>query len=212
MSNPSNLESKKSKIEVFTDGSCSGNGGKHAIGGIGIHFPNKQLKDISKVFDLGACTNQKTELYAILTALRYIKQRLGLNNYRVYIKTDSKYSIDCVTKWVYGWIKNGWKTKNNTPVINKELIELINKYYEKYDIAFIHVYAHTDNKDHDTIGNARADTLATNATQRGIIQIKKINLKNTNSTNSSNNYGKSKQNWGNNTTRNKFVVELVKSK
>ena len=157
--------SRKKNIVVFTDGSCAGNGKFDAVGGIGIHFPNGELKDVSKIFNLDCCTNQRTELYAILTAIRYIKQNLGLN-YQICIKTDSKYSIDCITKWVYGWIKNGWKTKNNTPVANKELIEIIHKYYENYDIEFVHVDAHTGLDDADSLANAIADKLATRATKK----------------------------------------------
>ncbi len=153
-------------IIVYTDGSCAGNGKSGAIGGIGIHFPNRELRDISKVYKNGFCTNQKTELYAILTAIRYIKKNLGLSAYHVIIKTDSKYSIDCVTKWVYGWIKNGWLTKNNTLVANREYIESIHNYIEKYNITFEHVDAHTGNTDSDSTANAKADALATKATQK----------------------------------------------
>lgn len=155
-------------IIVYTDGSCSGNGKCLAHGGIGIHFPNKELKDVSKVFKLGCCTNQRTELYAILTAIRYVKKYLDLTNNRLLIKTDSEYSINCITKWVYGWIKNGWMTKNNTPVANRELIEPIHRYYEKYDIVFEHVEAHTGKQDDDSIANARADELATRATKKSV--------------------------------------------
>jgi ribonuclease HI len=160
--------SKKKSLIVYTDGSCVGNGKTNAAGGIGIHFPNGELADVSKIYSAGYCTNQKTELYAILTALRYIKQRLGLINYKVIVKTDSEYSINCVTKWVYGWIKNGWKTKNNRPVANKEYIEAIHNYYENYDIMFEHVDAHTGLDDFDSVANARADELATKATKKSM--------------------------------------------
>lgn len=158
-------------IVVYTDGSCSNNGQKDAIGGIGIHFPNGELSDVSKVYRLGHCTNQRTELYAILSALRYIKQNLGLSKYQIHIKTDSQYSIDCITKWVYGWIKNGWMTKADKPVSNKEFIEKIHYYYEKYDIIFEHVEAHTGMQDKDSIANQHADDLATQATARAKSQL-----------------------------------------
>lgn len=37
-------------VNVFTDGSVSGNGKQNATGGIGIHFPNGQLPDVSIPF------------------------------------------------------------------------------------------------------------------------------------------------------------------
>ncbi|XWV26055.1 ribonuclease H [Tupanvirus soda lake] len=232
---------KKKHIVVFTDGSCAGNGRKNAPGGIGIHFPNGELTDVSKIYRNGYCTNQRTELFAILTALRYIKQNLGLSKYKVLIKTDSDYSINCVTKWVYGWIKNGWKTKNNKPVANKEYIEALHKYYENYDITFEHVDAHTGLDDADSIANARADELATKATKKAIKEMKmnysthkpqqhgsKSEKKYSTRNNNKRNYsiieeyspqlsassGKTKNN--NNFTffpkNNNFVVELIKSK
>ena len=158
--------SHKQKITVFTDGSCSNNGKKNACGGIGIHFPDKELKDVSKTFTFENCTNQRTELYAILIALKYINKMIGLKNLDVLVKTDSEYSINCITKWVDGWIKNGWKTVNKKPVANREFIEPIHNIYLKYNVSFQHVSAHMDNDDDDSIANNRADLLATRATQR----------------------------------------------
>lgn len=175
MSKKTSKKVNKKEIIVFTDGSCSGNGKRESYGGIGIHFPNGELKDVSKVFNQGCCTNQRTELYAILTSLRYIKQNLGLSKYRVIIKTDSLYSINCVTKWAYSWIKNGWMTKNNTPVANKEFIEIINKYYDKYDITMMHVEGHSSSDNEDANGNNMADELATRATKKSMAESGVVN-------------------------------------
>lgn len=158
--------SKKNIIIVFTDGSCSSNGKKDAIGGIGIHFPNKELKDVSQIYKYGYCTNQKTELCAILVTLRYIKKKIGLRDKVIHIKTDSLYSINCITLWAKNWIKNGWITKNGSPVANKQFIEKIYTYFSKYNIIFDHVEAHTGLSNDESIGNARADQLAVRATKR----------------------------------------------
>jgi ribonuclease HI len=164
-------EFPKEEIIVFTDGSCS-NQNKKPVGGIGIHFPYKELKDISKVYDKGYCTNQKAELLAILTALKYIKKNLGLRKYHILIKTDSEYSINSITKWIYQWMDNGWKTKNGAPVSNREFIEKIFYYYNKYDIEFVHVNGHSKENDPDSVGNNRADYLATKATRKALKEKK----------------------------------------
>ncbi|AYV85078.1 MAG: ribonuclease H [Satyrvirus sp.] len=161
-------------IIVYTDGSCVGNGKISAVGGIGIHFPNNELKDVSKIFRFGCCTNQRTELYAILFAFKYIKQNLGLDGKRIIIKTDSQYCVDSITNWVYGWIKNGWRTKSNKPVANKEFIEAIHKYYERYDILLEHVQAHTGLDDEDSVANAKADALAVKATNRALLEQQQL--------------------------------------
>jgi len=39
------------------------------------------------------------------------------------IKTDSQFTINCITKWVNGWIKNNWKLKSGELVKNKDDLE-----------------------------------------------------------------------------------------
>lgn len=175
---------RKKHIVVFTDGACSYNGKKNATGGIGIHFPNKELKDISRIFRVGLCTNQRTELYAILTAIRYIKKHFSLGKCSILIKTDSEYCINCVTKWAYGWVKNGWITKNGEPVANKEFIEIIHKYHDKYHIEFEHVDGHSAGKDKNSIGNNTADKLAVAARDKATIERKNNARRITNNTGS----------------------------
>jgi ribonuclease HI len=164
---------KRKQIVVFTDGSCEGNGKSGAVGGIGIHFPNKELKDISKPFTREKCTNQTTELYAILVAIRYIKQKIGLDKVNIHIKSDSSYSINACTKWTPGWIKNGWKTTAGKPVSNKEFIYPIFKYQQKYPITFEHVEGHAEGDDEDAVGNNQADNLARKGTRIRRSQIQK---------------------------------------
>lgn len=161
-------KNKKKTILVYTDGSCVNNGKKNAVGGIGIYFPNKELTDISRIYDIGVCTNHKAELYAILITLKYIKKNIGLSKYKILIKTDSEYSINCLTKWINGWINKGWKTVNGTRVVNRELIEPIHQYCKKYDIDFEHVLAHTNGTDFDSLANDKADRLAKKATQKAL--------------------------------------------
>lgn len=173
------LPSKKSLI-VFTDGSCSGNGKYGAVGGIGIHFPNGEIDDVSEPFE-GACTNQRTELCAILKALRLIKE----NNFfkkrnQIIIYSDSQYSINCITKWADKWKENGWKTTTGSDVANQDFIKIIHKYYTKYKpyITFIHVVAHTNATDDISMANAVADRLATEGTKIANIR-KKENISDT---------------------------------
>ena len=83
---------------------------KNAKAGIGIYISDDFT--ISEKLT-GLPTNQRAELYAILKAL----ELTNMDNYSiVYIYTDSLYSINCITKWVYGWINNGWLDKKKKPV------------------------------------------------------------------------------------------------
>lgn len=154
------------EIQVYTDGSCLNNGRNRAVGGVGIHFPNGELRDLSKVYRRGVCTNQKTELYAILVAICYVAKNFDLTKYRLRIMTDSRYSVDCITKWVPSWIKRKWMTTSNTPVQNRDLIEAIYRYYLNHDIQLVHVSAHTGRQDPVSLANQRADELAVAASNR----------------------------------------------
>ncbi len=66
-------------------------------------------------------TNNQMELRAILEALRH----LDVGADAVLIRSDSRYAIDCLTKWVHGWRKRDWKTAGGAEVANRELIEEI---------------------------------------------------------------------------------------
>lgn len=163
----------KTNIVVYTDGSCIGNGNVNANGGIGIYFPNKELKNVSKVYRHKRCTSSRTELYAILLAIKLIKQSYNLDDTTIDIYSDSKYSISCITKWAKNWEKNGWIKTDGLPVKNKEYICAIYKYFKLYNINFHHVHAHTKKSDEFSEYNDNADKLAKQATQRSIMENKK---------------------------------------
>ena len=151
---PINKPQDKS-ITIYTDGACSNNGKKNAAAGIGVYVEN--IYNISEKIS-GRQTNQRAELYAILKALNVI----NINDYtKIIIYTDSLYSINCITKWIKTWIKNGWLDKKKHPIKNKDIIQSIYNIYNKYNhIHFIHVLAHTNNTDIHSIGNSKADALA----------------------------------------------------
>uniref|UniRef100_A0A6C0LQQ1 ribonuclease H n=1 Tax=viral metagenome TaxID=1070528 RepID=A0A6C0LQQ1_9ZZZZ len=197
-------------LRIYTDGSCINNGKTNSVGGIGIHFPNKELSDVSKVFRRENCTNQRTELYAITYALTLIKKKLDITEYNVIIYSDSMYSINCLTKWVFAWRKNEWKKKDGTSVANREFIDRTATIIEKYSISLIHVDAHTGRDDYNSKANEIADKLATDASKRAMIEIKKNGK-----FNQIKNHGSKKMNTINQISDLKnlnFVVELVKLK
>lgn len=150
-------------IRVFADGACRFNGKYNAKAGIGIHFPNNEFDDISEIFTSYKVTNQRAELFAIYKAVTIITSDIQFD--KIIIYTDSKYSIDCITKWIHKWKKNNWISSNNKPVLNLDLIKPLHNLISQYENKIIlrHVKAHTDNKDYYSIGNRYADNLATSA-------------------------------------------------
>jgi ribonuclease HI len=156
----------KTDIIVFTDGSSLNNAAVISFGGIGVHFPNGELDDISEPFMLKPITNQRSELYAIYTAIHKITTELEFNTIMIY--SDSEYSIKSLTEWIISWKANGWKNSAGKPVKNRDIIEPINQMMDKYPnrIKFKHVRSHTGKKDFESIGNDKADKLAVDGSNR----------------------------------------------
>ncbi len=97
-------------------------------------------------------TNQIGELCAVLEALRAHPGSEPLT-----IETDSQYAINCSTKWVHGWKKNGWRNSQKKPVKNAELIRAIDDELSKRpgSVQFVWVKGHAGNA-----GNEKVDELA----------------------------------------------------
>lgn len=97
-------------------------------------------------------TNQIGELSAVLQCLR---EHPG--SYPLIIETDSQYAINCATKWIYGWKKNGWKNSKKEPVKNAELIKAIDAELSKREgsVEFVWVKGHAGN-----FYNEKVDDLA----------------------------------------------------
>ena len=97
-------------------------------------------------------TNQIGELCAVLEALRAHPGAEPL-----VIETDSQYAINCSTKWVHGWKKNGWKNSQKKPVKNAALIRAIDAELSRRagSVKFVWVKGHAGNA-----GNEKVDDLA----------------------------------------------------
>ena len=53
------------------------------------------------------------------------------------IRTDSQFVIDCHTKWVQGWMNNGWRTANGEPVVNRPELELLLNASDGMNIRYV---------------------------------------------------------------------------
>jgi len=148
-----------SEIIVFTDGSCI-KAKNNNLCGYGIHYPNGEFPDIGKKFIKTPLTNQRTELYAIYKSIKTIhKYDVNLD---IKIYTDSEYSIKSLTIWINNWKKNNWIASTGKPVMNRDIIEKIDKLISKHNgkIKFQHVRSHTGKSDFESIHNDIVDKLA----------------------------------------------------
>lgn len=139
-----------SLIIIYTDGACSGNPGPGGWGAVLLYGDHR--KDI-----FGGekeTTNNRMELSAVIESLKILKKPSNVSIY-----TDSKYVMDGITKWIFNWKKNGWKSANKKPIKNIDLWQELDKEVAKHQLKWTWVKGH--NGDHF---NEVADELA----RRGI--------------------------------------------
>lgn len=124
------------KIDIFTDGGCSGNPGPG--GWAFVALDNENLLSYSSGGD-AQTTNNKMELTAVIRALETCQV---LEAKQVCISTDSQYVKNGITTWINNWKRNGWKTASKDPVKNKELWEELDALSKVFDIKWIWVKGH----------------------------------------------------------------------
>ncbi|MCA0430009.1 MAG: ribonuclease HI [Bacteroidetes bacterium] len=144
----------KHTIKLYTDGACSGNPGP---GGYGIVLLYKQhRKELSQGYK--KTTNNRMELLAVIIGIESIKQK----EIPIIIYSDSKYVVDAINlKWVFGWVKIGFKDKAN-PDLWKRFLKAYNPKLHQ----FIWVKGHASN-----IENNRCDVLAVEASKSNYLLI-----------------------------------------
>ncbi len=142
------------KIDIYTDGACSGNPG---AGGYGIVMLYKGIrKELSQGYRV--TTNNRMEMLAVIKALECLKEPCQVTLY-----SDSKYVVDSITKgWVYGWKKRGWIKSDKKKALNVDLWERLLPLLEKHQVEFIWVKGHAEN-----VENERCDELARGAIASG---------------------------------------------
>jgi ribonuclease HI len=149
----------ESRITIFTDGSSRGNPGPGGFGAIVI-APKNQESGIRnhEIKELGGredhTTNNRMELRACIEALSFLTTK----NYELptVVYSDSSYVINGITKWVFGWQKNGWKTATKNEVENRDLWEELFAQTKGKKIEWKQVGGHVG-----VAGNERCDEIAT---------------------------------------------------
>jgi ribonuclease HI len=129
------------KINIYTDGACSGNQNESNIGGWGTIL---EAGENQKELYGGAqnTTNNIMELTAVLEGLKALKS----HQHHVRIYSDSAYIVNCFNqKWYLKWQSNGWKTSQKKPVENKDLwAEIIGLVNQIQTVQFYKVKGHLE--------------------------------------------------------------------
>lgn len=133
-------------IVAYTDGACNPNPGPGAYGAVLLYGTN--------VIEIGGfdsnTTNNRMELMAAIAALESIHEIV-----KVHLHTDSRYVLNGITAWVSGWIRNSWKTKSGSDVLNKDLWQRLHKQNTRLKVRWTWVKGHSGIE-----YNERADQIA----------------------------------------------------
>ena len=134
---------------AYTDGACSGNPGP---GGWGVLLLAKDGETILKERTLNGgepeTTNNRMELMAAISALEVLERPSTLT-----VVTDSAYVKDGITKWIYGWKRNGWTKKGGLK--NAELWQRLDAAQARHKVTWEWIKGHAGHPE-----NERADELA----------------------------------------------------
>lgn len=155
------LVSDNADIEIYCDGACSPNPGKSGTG-LAVYEnkvdSKKQLTALYYGLYQAMGTNNTAELNGLLAAFKLTKHILSQDkNKTITILSDSKYSIDCITKWAKGWQAKGWTRGKGEEIKNLAVIQQCFGHYQelKNSINIVHVKGHAGNE-----GNELSDRMA----------------------------------------------------
>jgi ribonuclease HI len=143
-------------VVIYADGASSGNPGKAGWGTI-LALPKQNFVE---EFGGGTrlATNNQMELHAVIEGLHAARDQNG----KCVVLTDSVYVIKGISAWIWGWMRNGWKTSAGEPVSNedqwKELFRLTSarkKNSAQGEVRWMYVRGHSG-----IAGNERVDEIA----------------------------------------------------
>jgi ribonuclease HI len=147
VSTPSPESSPTRVVEAFTDGACKGNPGP---GGWGVVLRYGEHEKTLRGGEASETTNNRMELLAAIKALEALTRPSVVR-----LHTDSQYLRNGVTAWMPRWKRNGWQTKEKTPVKNADLWRRLDELTARHRVEWLWVKGHAGHP-----GNELADELA----------------------------------------------------
>jgi ribonuclease HI len=136
-------------VAAACDGACSGNPGPGGWGAL-LRFEDGSVRELGGADP--ATTNNRMELTAALALMRALHALP--RDPALVIRTDSRYLIDGLERWIHGWKRKGWRTASGGPVLNRDLWEELDA-CRVPDVRFQHVKGHSGDPDND-----RCDAIA----------------------------------------------------
>ena len=140
------MTSKKNRVELFTDGACSGNPGPGGWGAI-LRWRGTEKELLGGE---PATTNNRMELTAVIEGLTALK-----NPSWVTVYTDSQYVQKGMTQWLSNWKAKDFKIRGGGYRANHDLWRELDALAQVHEIDWRWIKGHAGHPE-----NERADALA----------------------------------------------------
>jgi ribonuclease HI len=139
------------QVDIYTDGSCSGNPGPGGWAALLRHEAPGGLKERVLTGSEPLTTNNRMELSAVVEALAALTGPCD-----VALHSDSAYIVNALNEgWLENWQRRGWLTADKKPVKNRDLWERLDAERRRHRVRFVKVKGHAE----DVLNN-RVDGLA----------------------------------------------------
>ena len=148
---PTDQPDPRPRVELYTDGACSGNPGPGGWAYILKHPASATEREASG--GEKQTTNNRMELLAAIEGLKALKKPSIVELY-----SDSQYVLNGLKDWIKGWKAKGWKTSNKQPVKNQDLWQTLDALAQQHTVTFHWIRGHNEHPE-----NERADKLAVKA-------------------------------------------------
>ena len=122
-------------MKFYVDGACGRNGQPGAIGAAAAARRYRSGRELYRTRQLNDDdynpTSQRAEILAIILALEWAmdlyEETDNSPRIEVTIRSDSRYAVMCMNKWIFKWLGNGWITSAGRPVANQDMLKDANR-------------------------------------------------------------------------------------
>ena len=145
------------RVELYTDGACSGNPGPGGYGAI-LRYTDGQGKVHEREYAEGfqETTNNRMELLSVIVGLEHL-----LRPCEVMVYSDSQYLVNAMNEgWLANWRKQDYRRGKSNEVKNIDLWERLVAASSPHRVRYTWVKGHAGHPE-----NERCDRLAVGAYQ-----------------------------------------------
>lgn len=164
MDNPQDASEDEPSLVCFTDGSAINNGSRHCKASWAVVWPDHPLFDSAAPILGTERTNNRAEYTAVIKAFEIADTIDPTLTMPLHVHTDSMLLKNSLVQWLPGWKKKNWVKSDKKPVLNADLLQILDGHMQRRRIKVTHVKAHTGGSTWEAIHNDKADRMARVAT------------------------------------------------